>query len=45
MMFVEWYDKDAGKMRLFYLPKWQGIIVCLSGFGKWVPESEIIFED
>lgn len=45
MMFIEWYDKDAEKMRLSYLPIWQGVIVCLSGFGKWIPKRKIIFEE
>lgn len=45
MMFIEWYDESTGKWNLSYLPFWKGIIVCLSGFGKWVPKRKIIFGD
>lgn len=44
-MFVEWYDEITGKWNLSYLSILKGVIVCLSGFGKWVPKKRIIFED
>ena len=42
-MFVEWYD-SWGEPQLSFLPWWKGIVVVLSGYGKWVPRNQIILE-